>query len=302
MKKVAIIGVGHVGSTLAYTLISRNIVDELILFDTKEEQLLSEYNDLFDGQVDRDNYVKLIKPTIEELADTDVIVFSAGDISIFRNNADRFAELELTNGIVKEWAPKIKASGFKGILVNITNPCDAVTQRLQELTGFPKERVFGTGTTLDSARMKHAVSEKFNVHPSSVEGYVLGEHGDSQFVAWSSVRIGGIPITEMLSEKELDDLESVARDGGWITMKGKGYTSFGIANQGALVVEAVLNNNQRILPVSSFDTAAQCYVGHPAQVSCDGIVKDFQLELTESEQQKWKKTIDTIKYMHSTAN
>lgn len=301
MKKAAIIGVGHVGSTLAYTLITRNIIDELVLFDKKEGQLLSEYNDLFDGQVDRYNHVKLIEPNLAELTDTDVLIFSAGDITIFEGNSDRFAELYLTKEIVEEWAPKIKESGFKGILVNITNPCDVVTQRLQELTGLPKDRVFGTGTTLDSARMKHAVSKKFNVHPSSVEGYVLGEHGESQFVAWSSVRIGGVPVTEMLSASELEELEKVARAGGWITMRGKGYTSFGIANQAALVVEAVLNNNFKVLPVSSYSEKDQCYVGHPAQVASSGIIKDYHFDLSELEKQKWAKSIDTIKFMHSTA-
>ncbi|MBO1308364.1 L-lactate dehydrogenase [Enterococcus sp. 669A] len=301
MKKAAIIGVGHVGSTLAYTLISRNIIDELVLFDKKEGQLLSEYNDLFDGQVDRYNYVKLIEPNLEELADTDVLIFSAGDITIFEGNSDRFAELYLTKEIVEEWAPKIKASGFKGILINITNPCDVVTQRLQELTGIPRERIFGTGTTLDSARMKHAVSEQFNVHPSSVEGYVMGEHGESQFVAWSSVRIGGVPISEMLSPEELEKLETTARAGGWITMRGKGYTSYGIANQAALVIEAVLNNNHKVLPVSSYSEKDQCYVGHPAQVAADGIIKDYHFKMSELEYEKWEKTIETIKFMHSTA-
>ncbi|MGM0213385.1 lactate/malate family dehydrogenase [Enterococcus sp. AZ109] len=301
MKKAAIIGVGHVGSTLAYTLITRNIVDELVLFDKKEDQLLAEYNDLFDGQVDRYNHVKLVKPNLEELADTDVIIFSAGDISIFENNSDRLAELHLTKEIVKEWAPIIKASGFKGILINITNPCDVITQRLQELTGIPSERVFGTGTTLDSARMKHAVSEHFNVHPSSVEGYVMGEHGETQFVAWSSVRIGGIPITDMLSQEELESLEVTARAGGWNIIRGKGYTSFGIANQAALVVEAVLNNNHKVLPVSSYSEKDKFYIGHPAQISAEGIVKDYHIELSDLENEKWNKSIEKIKFMHSSA-
>lgn len=159
MKKVAIIGMGHVGSTTAYTLISKNIVDELVLFDSRADILQAELNDLMDGQMEQNHQVRLIEPALSELADTDVILFSAGDISIFEGNPDRFAELNLTKTIVEEWAPKIKASGFNGILLNITNPCDVITQYLQELTGFPRERVFGTGTSLDTGRMKHAVSK-----------------------------------------------------------------------------------------------------------------------------------------------
>lgn len=127
----------------------------------------------------------------------------------------------MTKTIVKEWAPKIKESGFKGIILNITNPCDVITQYLQELTGFPRERVFGTGTSLDTGRMKHAVSQKMLVNPSSIDGYVVGEHGESQFVAWSSVRIGGVPITDTLTVEKLDALDMAARDGGWVTFREK---------------------------------------------------------------------------------
>lgn len=300
MRKVAIIGVGHVGSTTAYTLISKNIVDELVLFDSKENILKAELNDLMDGQMEQDHQVRLIAPNLAELADTDVIIFSAGDISIFEGNPDRFAELNLTKTIVKEWAPKIKESGFKGIILNITNPCDVITQYLQELTGFPRERVFGTGTSLDTGRMKHAVSQKMLVNPSSIDGYVVGEHGESQFVAWSSVRIGGVPITDTLTVEKLDALDMAARDGGWVTFRGKGYTSYGIAIQAARIVEAILNNNYLVVPVSHFHSAEDCYVGSPAKVSQQGISESFPLNLSNDEQVKWQHTIQTIHSMHST--
>lgn len=300
MRKVAIIGVGHVGSTTAYTLISKNIVDELVLFDSKENILKAELNDLMDGQMEQDHQVRLIEPNLTELADTDIIIFSAGDISIFEGNPDRFAELNLTKTIVKEWAPKIKESGFKGIILNITNPCDVITQYLQELTGFPRERVFGTGTSLDTGRMKHAVSQKMLVNPSAIDGYVVGEHGESQFVAWSSVRIGGVPITDTLTVEKLDALDMAARDGGWVTFRGKGYTSYGIAIQAARIVEAILNNNYLVVPVSHFHSAEDCYVGSPAKVSQQGISESFPLNLSNDEQKKWQHTIQTIHSMHAT--
>ncbi|MGH1833092.1 L-lactate dehydrogenase [Enterococcus gilvus] len=298
MKKVAIIGMGHVGSTTAYTLISKNIVDELVLFDSRADILQAELNDLMDGQMEQNHQVRLIEPALSELADTDVILFSAGDISIFEGNPDRFAELNLTKTIVEEWAPKIKASGFNGILLNITNPCDVITQYLQELTGFPRERVFGTGTSLDTGRMKHAVSKKLDVHPSAIDGYVIGEHGESQFVAWSSVRIGGIPIIDTLTPEKLAALDDAARDGGWVTFRGKGYTSYGIAIQSARIVEAILNNNHLVVPVSHYHPDEDCYVGSPAKVSLKGITENFPLILSETEQEKWQHTIQTIHAMH----
>ena len=300
LRKVAIIGVGHVGSTTAYTLISKNIVDELVLFDSKDTILKAELNDLMDGQMEQANQVRLIGPDIAELADTDVIIFSAGDISIFEGNPDRFAELNLTKTIVEEWAPVIRDSGFKGIILNITNPCDVITQYLQELTELPQERVIGTGTSLDTGRMKHAISKSMKVHPSAIDGYVIGEHGESQFVAWSSVRIGGTPISEILTDDRLDVLDNAARDGGWVTFRGKGYTSYGIAIQAARIAEAILNDNHLVVPVSHYHQAEGCYVGSPAKVSRQGISESFPLKLTTAEQEKWRHTIQTIHSMHAT--
>ncbi|MGM0239098.1 lactate/malate family dehydrogenase [Enterococcus sp. AZ103] len=299
MRKIAIIGVGNVGSTTAHTLIERNLVDELVLFDQHKKIVFAEINDLIDGQIGRSSQTKLIEPSLTELTDCDIIIFSAGDISLLQGTSDRFIELNFTKKVAKEWGQKIKESGFKGILVNITNPCDVITQYLQQITGLPKNQVFGTGTTLDTSRMRHAVSQKLNVHPSSIEGYVLGEHGESQFVAWSSVRIAGIPIEENFSQTELDELEVAARKGGWITFSGKGYTSFGIANAASTIVEAILNDSQLIAPVSNYNDTNQAYVGHPAQISSSGIVKDFDLSLNTLEKQKWQKTIETIHFMYN---
>ncbi|MDT2674528.1 lactate/malate family dehydrogenase [Enterococcus dongliensis] len=300
MKKVAIIGVGHVGSTTAYTLISKNIVDELVLFDPKKNIIEAELNDLMDGQMEQEHQVRLIAPDLAELADTDVIIFSAGDITIFEGNSDRFAELNLTKKIVEEWAPKIKASGFKGILLNITNPCDVITQYLQELTGLPQERVLGTGTSLDTGRMKHAVSQDLNIHPSTIDGFVVGEHGESQFVAWSSLKINDVPITDLLDSEKLTTLEQTARNGGWITFRGKGYTSYGIAIQAARIVEAFLTNHSLIVPVSHYHSAENCYVGSPATISKQGLIKSFPLHFSETEQIKWQQTIKKIYSMNST--
>lgn len=300
MRKVAIIGVGHVGSTTAYTLILKNIVDELVLFDSKEAILEAELNDLMDGQMEQEQQVRLIEGNLTELADTDVLIFCAGEISMLERNSDRFAELNRTKTIVEEWAPKIKASGFNGILLSITNPCDVITQYLQELTGLPRQRVLGTGTSLDTGRMKHAVSTYLNIHPSTIEGYVIGEHGESQFVAWSSVKINQQPITECLTPDELEKLNDAARRGGWITFTGKGYTSFGIATQTARIVEVLLGDQTLVVPISYYQESDNCYAGFPAKISRDGFIEPFPLMLSDSEQLKWQQTIQRIHAMYAT--
>lgn len=239
----------------------------------------------------------IISSDEQQLSSCDVIIFAASDISILQHNSDRFAELNYTKTVVEEWAPKLR--NFAGVIINITNPCDVITQYLQSLTGLPKARVFGTGTTLDTARMHNGIAEKLQVNPNSVAGYVLGEHGNSQFVAWSTVRIASQLITDALSQSELAAIEKSAQQSAWQTIQAKGYTSYGVANQAAICAEAVLKDSQKVLAVTNFDVSADCYAGHPAIVGAEGIIKDFQLQLSQVEQSEWQTSIAKIKSMYN---
>jgi L-lactate dehydrogenase len=271
-----------------------------VLLDQNQALATAEKNDLEAGQVGHSGIVAVSANDETQLADCDLVIFSAGDISILAHSNDRFDELAYTKTTVEEWAPKLKAANFKGILLNITNPCDVITQYLQKLTGFPKEHVLGTGTTLDTARMQVAVGHYFNVAPNSVQGYVLGEHGNSQFVAWSGITIASQPLTDSLTAVQLTQFEADAKQGAWEVLKGKGYTSYGIANQAALCASAILQNTQQVLPVSNFDQASDCYVGHPAKVGAAGIIEDYQVHLTSAETTAWDESIGKIKAMTAT--
>lgn len=300
MSKIAIIGVGNVGSTVAYTLSHYGLANEIVLFDKNTELLKAEKIDLEQGQVDSLNNVRISIGNDEDFNDTDIIILSAGDITLFKNNPDRFAELSLTKEIAFEWGNKIKKTNFNGILLNITNPCDVITQYLQKITGFPKHKVFGTGTSLDTARMKHTVGKQLNIHPHSIEGFVLGEHGETQFVPWSLIRIAGKELTDYLPQDNFNDLELTARQGGWTVLQGKGYTSYGIAQQASRIVHAILSDRREIIPVSAFDEPAQVYIGQPALVGSKGVLQQYELIMTESENQKWKHSADRIKEMFDT--
>ncbi|MGO3019215.1 MAG: lactate/malate family dehydrogenase, partial [Anaerococcus sp.] len=203
MKKISLIGLGNVGATVAYTLIERKLCEKLALFDKKENLAKAEVNDLRDGMVRRDGNVELIVGSSKDLDDSDLIIFAPGDITILQKNNDRLEEFKYTKTCVEEWAKKIKNSKFDGIIISITNPCDVIAEYMQKLTGIPKERVIGTGTILDTARMKNAVAKYLDVDPSSITGYVIGEHGNSQFVAWSQVNIATKPINELLDKKTI---------------------------------------------------------------------------------------------------
>ncbi|MFO3717247.1 L-lactate dehydrogenase [Anaerococcus sp. ENR1011] len=295
MKKVSIIGLGNVGATVAHTLVERRLSDSIALFDKKDGLVNAEINDFRDGMVRRDGNVEITAGSKKDLADSDIIIFAPGDISILQNNSDRLEEFKYTRTCVEEWAPIIKDSGFEGIIVSITNPCDVIAEYLQKLTELPKERVIGTGTIIDTARMKNAVAKYVGLDPDSIDGYVIGEHGNSQFVAWSKVSIATQALNKILDEKSFDQIEEAARMKGFEIIQGKGYTSYGIANAATIIVETIFNDSKTILPVSSYSSEAGCYIGHPAVVGRQGIIRDFHLELDEKEQEKWNHSVETIK-------
>ena len=184
MRNVAVIGMGHVGATVAFTLFTHGIVDNLYLLDKNQAKAEAEYNDLRDTLARNDYHVNVFLGDYSDLKDVDIIVTSFGNIAATVKTGDRFGEFEINSKNAKEVGDKIRESGFKGILINISNPCDAISTILQETTGLSKKQVFGTGTFLDTARMQRIVGEALNEDPRNVAGFVLGEHGASQFTAW----------------------------------------------------------------------------------------------------------------------
>ncbi len=295
MRKISIIGLGNVGATLAHTIVERSLCDTLFLFDKKEGLAEAEVSDLSDGFVRRNSHVNIVAGSLKNLDESDIIVFAPGDITILQKNNDRLLEFKYTKTCAEEWGRKIKESKFKGIIVSITNPCDVIADYLQKLSGVPRERVIGTGTILDTARMKNAVARKLNIDPNSVDGYVIAEHGNSQFVAWSQVSIATKPIYEILDKETCKKIEEETKIRAFETIKAKGYTSYGIANSTSIVIESIFQDSKTILPVSSYLEKEGCYIGHPAIVGRDGILGDYELVLNEEEKEKWNKSVKTIK-------
>lgn len=294
MRKISIIGLGNVGATVAHTIIERSLCDTLFLFDKKEGLAEAEVSDLSDGFVRRTGHVNVVAGSLKNLDESDIIVFAPGDVSILLKNHDRLVEFQYTKTCAEEWGKKIKESNFKGIIVSITNPCDVIADYLQKLSGVPKERVIGTGTILDTARMKNAVAKKLDIDPNSIDGYVIAEHGNSQFVAWSQVSIATKPIYEILDKEACKKIEEETKLRAFETIKAKGYTSYGIANSTAIIIESIFQDSKTILPVSSYSKKEGCYIGHPAIVGREGILGDYEIKLDEEEKEKWNKSAKTI--------
>ncbi|NQG97696.1 L-lactate dehydrogenase [Streptococcus suis] len=284
VRKVGIIGLGHVGATLLHDLIVGQVFDDYVVIDKDEKKLAADVLDMQDRVANTDQFANFIVNDYAALADADIVVSSLGNISLQGNAAkSRFAELPFTSQEVKEVSEKLVASGFSGILIVITNPVDVITQLYQTYTGFPQERVIGTGTLLDTARMKRAVGQRFGLAPTSISGYNLGEHGNSQFTAWSQVRIGQTPIQALVPKEELDQLAEEARMGGHTVFFGKGYTNFAIAAAVKTLIEAVLSNSRAVMPVSHYLAAYGAYLGYPATVGRSGIEATVDLDLPQEE-------------------
>lgn len=295
-RKIGIIGMGHVGSTVAHGLIAQGLFDDYVLIDSNSEKVKADALDFQDAAANLNHHANIIVNDYSALSDADVVVSALGDISLQDNpNADRFAELTFTAKQVPSVSKKLVASGFKGVMVVISNPVDVITSLFQHYTGFAKEKVIGTGTLLDTARMKRAVSNIFKVDPRSVFGYNLGEHGNSQFTAWSQVRVKGQSILTLTDPDERAVLAQEALKGGHRVFYGKKYTNYGIATATIRLVNAIITDSHEELPVSTYYEPLDTYLSYPAIVGRQGILERLLLQLTAEEETQLAQSANFIK-------
>lgn len=285
-RKVGIIGLGHVGAAVAHSLLAQGAVDEFVFIDSDKAKVTAEALDFEDAKANLEYNANYVVNDWDALADADVVISSVGKISLQGTvkNKDRFVELQFTKHQIKGVSEKLVASGFKGILVVITNPVDVITTMYQHFTGFPKKRVIGTGTLLDTARLHRAVGQALQVHPKSVQGYNVGEHGNSQFTAWSTVKVKGQPITSY--DLPLSELDEAVKAGGFTVYDGKKFTSYGIASAASRLTKAILTDSHEELPVSNYRSEYGVYVSYPMIVGRAGIVDEVKLNLPVDEQDK----------------
>ncbi|WP_165213008.1 NAD(P)-binding domain-containing protein [Streptococcus tangpeifui] len=289
-RKVGIIGMGNVGSTLAGNLVRSGLADELVLLDKREDKLFADQLDLEDSLATSPHYVKIAANDDSLLDDVDVLVVAVGDIkAYFGDNPDRWVELTINIANAKEIAARLKRTHFSGLIIVISNPCDAITTVLQRELDYPKDRIMGTGTLLDSSRLKNQLSKATGLAPQSIQGYVLGEHGDSQFTAWSTVNL------DQLGSVEQEHIEAAVRRGGQQVFNGKRYTNFAIASSTHLLLEAILTDSHQILPVSNYDRDNAIYLSYPAIIGRQGVLERVPLALSEEEKQKLQSSAKAIK-------
>lgn len=301
VRSVGIIGVGHVGAHCAYSLAVQGIVDELILVDINKEKLTSERQDLVDSVAHFPHRVTIKIGEYKDLASCDIVVISAGGITQDQN---RLSELKQSINVVNSFVEEVVSSGFNGIFINITNPCDIITGQVYKLSGFNSHRVIGTGTCLDSARLREVIARETGVDHKSIIGYTMGEHGDSQMIPWSHISINGKPILELAqhdSRFALDHqavLEEVV-NAGWTTFKGKGATEYGIASALARLVHCIFHDEKQVIPVSTLLSGqygqSDIYTSVPAIIGKDGVEEIIELSLTEEEMKAFHQSCDVLR-------
>lgn len=242
-NKIVLVGCGNVGMAYAYALINQNTyVDELDLIDINEERLIGEVADLNHCLAYCPSKINIKVGKYADCHDARIVVIAAG-----ANQAPGETRMDLihkNSKIFKSIITPIMESGFKGIFIIATNPLDVMTYLTLKYSKLPINQVIGSGTTLDTARLRYMLSEKIDICPKNIEAYVIGEHGDSEFVPWSNASIGLSNIKEFISKEEMQQIEIDVRESAYEIIKRKGATYYGIGCSLVRITNAILEDKK----------------------------------------------------------
>ena len=292
MNKIVIIGCGNVGMSYAYALINQKCnIDELVLIDQNIDKANGEAMDLNHSIPYSPNNIIVKSGDYSECADATIVMIAAGANQ--NVGETRLDLIHKNTEIFKSIIDKVMATGFNSIFLIATNPVDAMSYITYKYSHLPASQIIGTGTSLDTARLRYILPRRFEILPQNVHAYVLGEHGDSEFVAWSSAMIGSVKIDSLLSQKEKNNISKEVRESAYEIIKKKGNTSYGIGMCLLRITNAILNDENAILTVSAFDH--NVYISSPCIINKKGIIRRLKIELTEEEQNLYNKSKDIIR-------
>lgn len=293
-SKVAIVGCGNVGLSYAYALINqKTFVTDLVMIDIDREKLEGDVMDLNHGIPFAPSKVNITSGTYDDCRDAKIVCICAG-----ANQKPGETRLELIKRnyeIFKELIPNIMKSGFNGVFLVVTNPVDAMSYFTYKLSNLPPNRIIGSGTSLDSSRLKYLIGEKLDINPRSVHAYVLGEHGDSEFIPWSRATVGLQNISTYLTLDDIKDLEEDVRNAAYEVIKKKKVTNYGIGMCLVKITNTILSGDNSILCVSSYREKEDIYISMPCIINQNGVRELVLFPLNESEQEKLNNSINVIK-------
>ncbi len=303
-NKVVIVGTGFVGMSYAYALVNQGAVEELVLIDIDKDKAEGEAMDLNHGLAFAPRKMNIYAGDYNDCSDAGLVVITAGVSQ--KNGETRIDLLKRNAGIMKVVVKNVMSSGFDGILLVASNPVDILAYVAWKESGLPKSRVIGSGTSLDTARLRYEISSYVNIDPRNIHAYILGEHGDSEFVVWSNANIGSKPIFDVINsmdEIEFENLDHIyqdVRDAAYEIIKRKKSTYYGIGMALVRITSAIFNNENSIMPISVlndgvYDCEDDVYIGLPSVLNRDGVHHVIHFALSPKEKDKLRNSANILK-------
>ena len=303
IQKAAVIGCGFVGSTIAYALMQKGTFSELVLLDANHAKAEGEAMDISHG-LPFAHAMDIREGDYEDIADASVVIITAGANQ--KPGETRLDLVQKNAAIMRSIIREVKRVKCEGILLIVSNPVDILTQVALEESGFPKERVIGSGTVLDTARLKYLVSEKLKVDSRNVHAFIVGEHGDSELAVWSCANIYGIGLEDFAKmrgysefEKEKDEIYHAVRDSAYEIIERKGATYYGIGMAAARIAESIVRDSHTVAPVSvslngEYGLSGLC-LSIPTVIGRDGAEQILEINFSEEENRKLRESADELK-------
>lgn len=301
VNRVVLVGTGAVGCSYAYSMINQGVAEELVLIDVNEAKSEGEAMDLNHGIPFAPSPIKVWSGSYQDCEHADLVVITAGLAQ--KPGETRLELVEKNTKIFKQIVKNIMASGFDGIFLVATNPVDILTYVTWKESGLPKERVIGSGTVLDSARLRFALGQYFNMDTRNVHAYIIGEHGDTELPVWSRASVGVERLEELPAEKlnkeSLEEIFVNVRDAAYHIIERKGATYYGIGMSLVRITKAILNNENCILTVSSYLDGQygqnDVFIGVPAVINRGGIREILEIDLNEKEKEQFSYSVKVLK-------
>lgn len=303
VRRVVLVGTGFVGMSFAYSMLNQGGLEEFVLIDVNKDKAEGEAMDLSHGLPFAPHKMDIWAGTYEDCRTADIVVITAGAAQ--QPGETRLDLVEKNARIMRGIVRDIMKSGFNGILVIASNPVDVLTYVAWQESGLPRHRVIGSGTTLDTARLRYEIGKYLNVDPRNVHGYIVGEHGDTEFPLWSHTTVGVMPLLDIINDTpqyKFEDLEQIyvnVRDAAYHIIDRKKATYYGIGMALTRIVKAILSDENSSLSVSVYLNGQygqnDVFVGVPAIINRNGVREVFELNITGSERDKLAKSVAVLK-------
>lgn len=304
-SKVVIIGAGNVGVSTAFCLVNQGLCDEIALIDLNEEKVVGEVLDLTHCIEYMNRNMKIKAGSYQDCRDANIIVITAS-APMPKDKNDRLIMLNSSKNIMRSIISNIMENEFDGHIIVVSNPVDIMSYYAYKLSGLPANQIIGSGCTLDTARLKYHIAKRIEVDPRSVNALVIGEHGDSEMIPWSTVTIGGKDIYSVVRDNEdrigkdpYEEIKQATIQGGWEIFNRKGNTSYGIAASTVGIIKTILYNENKILPVSTLLEGEygehDLYISVPTIMDRTGAKEIVELNMNEEEAKEFKASCDHLR-------